>query len=137
MAKIYISEVASLSSQEHGLHYIVGSITEEKLRSFDITTISQIMSAGAPCLWELISCLLVADEDLKSRWEKRRDRAAKKGGHTSPDMDHPNERSWEFLDQSVPIVDDNEDIPENIIELEEECKEGLATIVSWIHDGRA
>jgi hypothetical protein len=24
------------------------------------------------------------------------------------------ERSWEFLDQSVPMVDNNEDIPENI-----------------------
>ena len=42
MEKTYISEVASLSHQEHGLHrlhYIVGAITEEKLRSFDINTI--------------------------------------------------------------------------------------------------
>jgi hypothetical protein len=52
MAKTYISEVASLSSQEQGLHYLVRGITEEKLRSFDINTVSQTMSAGAPCLWE-------------------------------------------------------------------------------------
>ena len=137
MAKTYILEVASLNSQENGLHYIVGGITEEKLRSFDINTISQTMSAGAPCLWELISSLLVADGDLKSRREKRRDQAAKKGGSTGPDSDSNvdnqlNERSWEFLDQSVPIVDNNEDIPENIVELEEQCEEGLATIVSYI-----
>jgi hypothetical protein len=42
------------------------------------------------------------------------------------------ERSWEFHDPSVPIVDNNEDIPENIIELEEQYEEGLATIVSRI-----
>ena len=30
MAKTYISEVTSLSIREHGLHYIVGGITEEK-----------------------------------------------------------------------------------------------------------
>ena len=34
---------------------------------------------------------------------------------------------WEFLDQSVPIVDKNEDIPENIVEQQEQCEEGLAT----------
>jgi hypothetical protein len=70
MAKTYILEVASLSSWENGLHYIVGGITEEKLRSFDINTVSQTMSAGTPCLWELIGHLLVADEDLKSQREK-------------------------------------------------------------------
>ena len=67
MMKTYISEVASLSSQEHGLHYVVRGITEEKLRSFEISTISQVMSAGAPCLWELIGGLLEADGNLKSR----------------------------------------------------------------------
>jgi hypothetical protein len=55
MMKTYISEVASLSSQENGLHYVVVGITEEKLRSFDINTISQTMSAGTPCLWEHLS----------------------------------------------------------------------------------
>ena len=70
MMKTYISEVASLSSQEHGLHYVVRGITEEKLRSFEISTISQVMSAGAPCLWELIGGLLEADGNLKSRRDK-------------------------------------------------------------------
>jgi hypothetical protein len=67
--------IAKGLNHERGLHYIVGGITEEleKLRSFDINTVIQTMSAGAPCLWELISSLLVADEDLKSRREKRRD----------------------------------------------------------------
>jgi hypothetical protein len=31
MTKTYISEVATLSSQEHGLHYLARGITEEKL----------------------------------------------------------------------------------------------------------
>jgi hypothetical protein len=80
MVKTYTSEVASLSNQEHGLHYIVGGITEEKLQAFDIDVVSQTMSAGAPCLWELIGGLLVADTDLKSRRDKRREQAAEKGG---------------------------------------------------------
>ena len=72
--------VASLSSQENGLYYFVGSIIEEKLRNVDINTISQTMSAGAPCLWELIGGLLMADVDLKSRREKRQEHAVRKGG---------------------------------------------------------
>lgn len=95
------------------------------------------MSAGAPCLWELIGGLLMADADLKLRRDKWRERAAKKGGRTCTDAqdvdDQPmDERSWEFLDQSVPIIDNNEDIPEDIVELEEQREESLATIVSHI-----
>ena len=80
MMKTYISEVASPSSQEKGLHYFVGGITEERLQNFNINTISQTMSAGAPCLWELIGGLLMADVDLKSRREKRQEHAVRKGG---------------------------------------------------------
>ena len=134
MVKTYISEVASLSKQEHGLHYLVGVIMEEKLQGFDINAISQTMSAGAPCLWALIGGLLVANGDLKSRRDKWRMQGAKKRGRTGTDVDSQltDDRSWEFLDQSVPIIDNNEDIPENIVELEEQCEEGLATIVSHI-----
>jgi hypothetical protein len=70
MTKTYISEVAALSSQEHGLHYLIGGITEEKLRSFKISTITQIMLVDTLCLWELICGLLEADGDLKSHREK-------------------------------------------------------------------
>ena len=63
MMKTYISEVASLSSQENGLHYLV---------------------AGAPCLWELIGGLLVANVDLKSRQEKH---AVNKGWWIDTDVD--------------------------------------------------
>ena len=55
MMKTYISEVASLSSQEKGLHYFVGGITEERLQNFNINTISQTMSAGAPLESSLIA----------------------------------------------------------------------------------
>ena len=75
MMKTYISEVASLSSQENGLHYLV---------------------AGAPCLWELIGGLLVANVDLKSRREKH---AVNKGWQTDTDVDSlsTDDRSWELL----------------------------------------
>jgi hypothetical protein len=137
MTKTYISEVAALSSQEHGLHYLVGGITEEKLRSFEISTIT---SAGTPCLWELIGGLLKADGDLKSCREKWREQVAKKEGqgqpgpgvNSQPATSATDERIWEFLDQSVSIIESNEDIPEDIIELEEQREEGLATIVSCI-----
>jgi len=46
------------------------------------------MSEGAPCLWELIGGLFMADEDLKS-W--RQHQAAKKGSRTTgPDVNPVN-----------------------------------------------
>ena len=57
----YISEVALLSSQEHGLHYMTCGMTEEKLKSLNIEGISILMSTIAPCTWELLGELLAAD----------------------------------------------------------------------------
>ena len=77
----------------------------------------------------------MADVDLKLWREKRQqEHAVKKGGQADTDVDSQStdDRSWEFLDQSIPIIDNNDDIPENIVELEEQCEEGLATIVSHI-----
>lgn len=95
------------------------------------------MSAGAPRLWELIGGLLVANGTLQLRRKKMsREQAAspKKRGQPGTDVDSQptDERSWEFFDESVPIIDSNEDIPENLVELEEQREEGLATIVSRI-----
>ena len=70
MVKTYMSEVASLSKQEHGLHYLVGVITEEKLQGSNINAISQTMSAGVLCLWASIGGLLVGNGDLKSCRDK-------------------------------------------------------------------
>jgi hypothetical protein len=108
MTKTYMSEVASLSGQEHGLHYVTRGITEKKLQSFDINTISQAMSANARCLWELIGGLLMADADIKSRREraaKKRARGRTGTGTDALDVDSQpthsptddSERSWEFL----------------------------------------
>ena len=94
------------------------------------------MSAGALCLWELTGGLLMANVDLKLRREKRQEHAVKKGWRTDTDVDSlsTDNRSWELFDQSVPIIDNNEDIlPANIVELEEQCEEGLAAIVTWSH----
>ena len=93
------------------------------------------MSAGALCLWELIGGLLMANVDLKLRREKRQEHAVKKGWRTDTDVDSlsTDNRSWELLDQSVPIIDNNEDIPANIVELEEQCEEGQAAIVTQSH----
>ena len=57
------------------------------------------------------------------------------GWRTDTDVDSlsTDDRSWELLDQSVPIIDNNEDIPMNIVELEEQCEEGLAAIVTQSH----
>jgi hypothetical protein len=94
------------------------------------------MSASAPCLWELIGDLLKADKDLKSRRDKWREQTAKleKGGRTGQTATDINsqpaddERIWEYLDESVLVVDNDEDIPE---EQKKQSEEGLATIVSY------
>ncbi|KAG6816472.1 hypothetical protein H0H92_003050, partial [Tricholoma furcatifolium] len=75
MMKTYQSEIASLSRHDKGLHYMTTGITEEKLRSFDIDKISQIMSTNAPYMWELIDGLLAADAELQLKrdtWRRRK-----------------------------------------------------------------
>ncbi|KAG6904271.1 hypothetical protein DXG01_011280 [Tephrocybe rancida] len=136
--KTYTSEVALLSCQDRGLHYMAGGISEEKLRSFDINDISQTMSAHAPCMWDLIDNLLVADPELKMRREKwrgqklQRKRAAKAGKDSTSTVANeeigPEERSWDFLDQNVPIVDQEDDTPEDIVDQDEQREMSLKTI---------
>ncbi|KAG6848383.1 hypothetical protein H0H93_000710 [Arthromyces matolae] len=121
--RTYMSEIATLSRQENGLHYLASGITEEKLQSFEIENISEVMSKTAPGVWELFSRLLTADTQLQSRRERRRRQGQEKvdsGGKESviSDVDmepsHADERYWEFYDEIVPIVEEDEDEPEDV-----------------------
>ena len=74
----YTSEVALLSSQKHGLHYMTHGMTEEKLKSFDIKGISILMLTTTPCMWELLGELLAADTELSAQCMKLQKQAEKK-----------------------------------------------------------
>ena len=141
--KTYTSEVALLSSQKHGLHYMTRGMTEEKLKSFDTKGISILMSTIASCTWELLGELLVADMGLSTQCVKLREQAEKsetkrgnKGQGTDKDMQqdsHPEmaeEWTWQFLDQSIPLVTDGENEPEDIFDQVAQCKASLNMIVS-------
>ncbi|KAG6822731.1 hypothetical protein H0H92_012757 [Tricholoma furcatifolium] len=118
MTKTYQSEIASLSRHDKGLHYMTKGITEEKLRSFDIDKISQIMSTSAPCIWELIDGLLTADAELQLKrdtWQRRK-MQYKQDSRDADEQVDPEEKYWEFLDEGVPIIDEQDDEPEDLTE---------------------
>ncbi|KAG6805020.1 hypothetical protein H0H92_001124, partial [Tricholoma furcatifolium] len=110
MMKTYQSEIASLSRHDKGLHYMTTGITEEKLRSFDIDKISQIMSTNAPYMWELIDGLLAADAELQLKRDtwRRRKMQHQKGSKDANEHVDSEEKYWEFLDEGVPIIDEQD-----------------------------
>jgi hypothetical protein len=92
------------------------------------------MSANAPLVWELLDELLSADPHLryKQDWARKQAQetaaAKRRPQGTSSNNNHhdvnmintPNldndEQYWEFFDQSMPIVENDEDEPEDILD---------------------
>jgi len=128
--RTYVTEIHLLTRPDASLHYIARGITENKLREFDIDDITEWMSTNAPRVWNLLDGLLTADPHLqhKQDWAqkqaqevaamKRRPRQGNSSNSHDIDMqastDH--EEYWEFLDQSVPIIEEDEDEPEDILD---------------------
>jgi hypothetical protein len=120
MKAIYTSEILSLTQPKSGLHYTAKGMTEDKMGKFDIDDITEHMSADAPLLWELLGKLLSADPLRRQTWRKQ-------------DLTQKQEREddvyWEFLDQTLPIVEENQDEPEDILDQVEQRHSSLIAIV--------
>ena len=130
---MYTSEILSLTRSDAGLHYIAKGMTENKLREFNIDDIIEQMSAVAPLVWDLLDELLSVDPHLRYKrdwaWKQAQEVAAAKWqpcqgtSSNSYDNDTSNttnldddEQYWQFFDQAVPVVEQDEDQPEDIMD---------------------
>ncbi|KAG6822804.1 hypothetical protein H0H92_012508, partial [Tricholoma furcatifolium] len=130
MMKTCQSEIASLSRHDKGLHYMTKGITEEKLHSFDVDMISQIMSTNAPYMWELIDGLLAADAELQLKrdtWRRRKMQPQQDSKDADEHVDSE-EKYWEFLDEGVPIIDEQDDEPEDLADQGDRKEQNLKTM---------
>ncbi|KAG6823040.1 hypothetical protein H0H92_011605, partial [Tricholoma furcatifolium] len=105
-------------------------ITEEKLHSFDVDMISQIMSTNAPYMWELIDGLLAADAELQLKrdtWRRRKMQPQQDSKDADEHVDSE-EKYWEFLDEGVPIIDEQDDEPEDLADQGDRKEQNLKTM---------
>ncbi|GLB39303.1 hypothetical protein LshimejAT787_0604650 [Lyophyllum shimeji] len=146
MKVAYASEILSLTRRDSGLHYIAQGITEDRLREFEIEDITKQMSSHAPLVWELLDELFSANPRLryKREWGRKRAQEAavakrkpckKVADFREADeqiggvADDDDEAEYlEFLDESVPIVDADEDEPEDMSDQVEQRENALITI---------
>jgi hypothetical protein len=146
---MYTVEIRLLTRPDAGLHYIAKGMTESKLREFNIDNIIEQMSTNAPLVWGLLDELLSADPQHQYKWNwdwKQAQEAAaakqqpRQGASSSNSHDDVNmidstnldddEQYWQFFDQTVPIVEKDEDEPEDIIDQVERRHASKITIVS-------
>jgi len=148
MKAMYTVEILSLTWPDAGLHYIAKGMTENQLRKFNINNIIERMSADAPLVWELLDELLSADPHLRSKqdWARKRAQeaaAAKRRPHKGTSRRNSDSRIdvgtsldddeyWEFVDQSVPIVEEDEDEPEDVLDQVKQQHESKIAIVSVV-----
>jgi hypothetical protein len=79
MMRTYSEQIRALVQKSTGLHFSAKHATTQKLKEFDILTISEQMKTLAPDLWALLSALLQADLSANTAREvKREQRAAER-----------------------------------------------------------
>ena len=142
---MYTAEIWLLTRADSGLHYIAKEMTESKLREFNIDNIIEQISTSAPLVWKLLDELLSADPHhwYRRDWDQKQAReaaAAKQRPHQGASHDDVNmtestnladhEPYWQFFDQSVPIVEEDEDEPEDIVDQVERQHASKIKIVS-------
>ena len=142
MKTMYTAEILSLTQPDAQLHCIAKGMTENKLCEFNIDNIIKQMSVNTPLVWELLDELLSADPDLRYQrsWARKRAQetaAAKRrppqGTSSNSHNDiNDDEQYWEFFDESVPIVEEDEDElqAEDIVDRVERRHESKIVMVS-------
>ena len=153
MKRLYTAEILMLTRPDAGLHYVAKGITEDKLCEFNIDNIIEQMSADAPLVWELLGELLSADPHLQykrdwtrkqaqeaaaaKRWPHQETSTGSSNNHELEDVDmndntnlDDDEQYWNFFDESVPIVEEDEDEPEDIVDQVRQRRESKIEIVS-------
>ncbi|KAG6808473.1 hypothetical protein H0H92_004012 [Tricholoma furcatifolium] len=133
MKETYASEIQSLSKREAGFHFDTLKTTEKKLREFDMEGTARKISEGASLVWDLLDRLFLADLHLSTRRDRRKSqRELKKTGDDTQRVQEQPENSddeyWTFYDESVPLVDEGDDEPEDLVDLAKERQKRLITV---------
>ncbi|KAF8167142.1 hypothetical protein B0H34DRAFT_812416, partial [Crassisporium funariophilum] len=72
---IYSSEIMALAHKDSGLHFSAANMTEERLRSFNISVLCKQMEDQAPMVWAMLDSLLAADPKLQYKRDWARNKA--------------------------------------------------------------
>jgi hypothetical protein len=149
----YISQIQVLTRKESGFHFYANKIAEERLKQFSIDNVSKKMVELAPDLWNLLAGVLAADPNSNQRRVKKKGLPSEKRGQSSRtgtgvgdgdiemqdvtvhdiEMQEDN-RNSDWIDNNaeiqVPLVGDDEDVPEDLLDQLDYQESALATIVS-------
>ena len=152
----YISQIQVLTRKENGFHFYAKKTTEEKLKQFSVDKVSKKMAELVPDLWNLLEGVLAADPNSMQRRAKQmpneksgpslRSTGVRDGDIEMQDvtihdveMQEPEDsdnRSSGWIDRDVdaetqvPLVGDDEDVPEDLLDQLNHQESALATIVS-------
>ncbi|KAF8991929.1 hypothetical protein BDQ17DRAFT_1332586 [Cyathus striatus] len=135
----YRSQITILTNKATGFHFTARKTTESKIREFEINETAEQFRLLAPDVWDLIKSLLSSDEILmkwKFTWYKTKTKktSVKKDGDgdiTMQDITEPissntmatlvshNDDDYtNFSEDGAPIIDADDDEPENMEEQE-------------------
>ncbi|KAG6808404.1 hypothetical protein H0H92_004255 [Tricholoma furcatifolium] len=121
MKKTYSRQISMLSSRDFGFHFDASATTENKLQEFDVAEVMMQIKGSGGLVCDLLDGMLSSVPHLVSRRE-RKERTRKKkpidqGGDVEMNDGTDDEEYWVFFDETVPIVEADEDQPENLNEL--------------------
>jgi hypothetical protein len=74
----YATQISFLVKEDSGLRFGARHMTEDKIRDFDIVTLSQTIASRAPDLWQLLDVMLSGDAFANHRRVKIREERIKK-----------------------------------------------------------
>ncbi|KAF8168746.1 hypothetical protein BJ912DRAFT_862514, partial [Pholiota molesta] len=122
---IYSSEIMALTHKDSGLHFSATTMTEERLRSFDISVLCKQMEDQAPTVWVMLDSLFAADPKLQYKCEWARNKAKQEGSNrrtkaAASDAELNDYYMHEFFVSETPEDHEPEDEPEDMLERQED-----------------
>jgi hypothetical protein len=137
MKTIYASEILGLAHQDSGLHFFASNMTEERLRSFDITALCQKFEGQAPALWMMLDSVFTADSkhQYKRDWARNKRKGEGHGKCTQATNHHDGDIEMDDISVSATDIgcvdkdDEGEDEPEDASErYEDRCKKNIMIV---------
>jgi hypothetical protein len=143
---IYQQQMSNLTYKGSGFHFMTAKMTEEQLRNFDIKDLMERMITIAPDLWKLVEKLHAADSRINYQrtWTQKRSKKAqgvKRKAGRDGDIEMEDVQTAQELEEeeeywkadSIMLIGEEEDVPEDFEEQTKTQFEALTQIVRWIH----
>ena len=143
----YQSQMHLLSCKSSGFYFLAKNMTQDQLKSFSIEETANRMEELAPDLWKLFGILLSANPRSKYQKYWARNQANSRGDtgrrqgrygmddgdievqdHNNEDVDY--EQGVDIEEDNVPLLEDGDDEPEDLEDLEKEKVDAIIVIVS-------